>query len=100
MNPMRSRARVEKRIVYPVGREEVWAAITRPEELSRWFGMEVVSFDLRPRSLKIPSPTLLTSYWCVFPANSQPHRERVTQPRDLCVTNSTQPRITYYKSAN
>jgi len=32
----------------PVGREEVWAAITRPEELSRWFGMEVVSLDLRP----------------------------------------------------
>src|SRR5258708_31520430 len=48
MNPMRSRARVEKRVVYPVGREEVWAAITRPEELSRWFGMEVVSLDLRP----------------------------------------------------
>ena len=45
MNP---RARVEKRVVYPVGREEVWAAITRPEELSRWFGMEVVSLDLRP----------------------------------------------------
>src|SRR2546425_6401641 len=48
MNPMRSRARVEKRVVFPVGREEVWAAITRPEELSRWFGMEVVSLDLRP----------------------------------------------------
>jgi uncharacterized protein YndB with AHSA1/START domain len=45
MNP---RARVEKRVVYPVGREEVWAALTRPEELSRWFGMEVVSLDLRP----------------------------------------------------
>jgi uncharacterized protein YndB with AHSA1/START domain len=45
---MHPRSRVEKRIVYPVGREEVWAAITRPEELSRWFGMEVVSFDLRP----------------------------------------------------
>ena len=48
MDPMRSRARVEKQVVYPVGREEVWAAITRPEELSRWFGMEVVSLDLRP----------------------------------------------------
>src|SRR3982074_2249828 len=46
--PMHPRARVEKQIVYPVGREEVWAAITRPEELSRWFGMEVVSLDLRP----------------------------------------------------
>src|SRR2546430_1399507 len=48
MDPMRSRARVEKQVVYRVGREEVWAAITRPEELSRWFGMEVVSLDLRP----------------------------------------------------
>jgi uncharacterized protein YndB with AHSA1/START domain len=46
--PMHPRARVEKRVVYPVGREEVWAALTRAEELSRWFGMEVVSFDLRP----------------------------------------------------
>jgi uncharacterized protein YndB with AHSA1/START domain len=45
---MNSRARVEKRAVYPVGREEVWAAITRPGELSRWFGMEVLSLDLRP----------------------------------------------------
>src|SRR5260370_38226430 len=45
---MSPRARVEKRVVSPVGREEVWAAITRPEELSRWFGMEVVSLDLRP----------------------------------------------------
>ena len=35
MDPTRSRARVEKQVVYPVGREEVWAAITRPEELSR-----------------------------------------------------------------
>jgi uncharacterized protein YndB with AHSA1/START domain len=48
MNPTTSRARVEKRVVYPVGRDEVWAAITRPEELSRWFGMEVISLDLRP----------------------------------------------------
>src|SRR5438309_8226339 len=48
MDPMRSRARVEKQVVYPVGPEEVWAAITRPEELSGWFGMEVVSLDLRP----------------------------------------------------
>src|ERR1700730_6780016 len=46
--PMHPRARVEKRIVYPVGREEVWSALTRAEELSRWLGMEVVSFDLRP----------------------------------------------------
>src|SRR5438132_838455 len=45
---MDSRARIEKRAVYPVGRREVWAAITRPEELSRWFGSEVVALDLRP----------------------------------------------------
>jgi uncharacterized protein YndB with AHSA1/START domain len=45
---MDRRARVERQAVYPVGREEVWAAITRPQELSRWFGAEVVSLDLRP----------------------------------------------------
>jgi uncharacterized protein YndB with AHSA1/START domain len=45
---MYTRARVERKAVYPVGREEVWAAITRPQELSRWFGAEVVSLDLRP----------------------------------------------------
>jgi uncharacterized protein YndB with AHSA1/START domain len=42
------RTRIEKRAVYSVGRWEVWAALTRPEELSRWFGSEVVSLDLRP----------------------------------------------------
>ena len=45
---MYTRARVERKAVYPVGREEVWAAITRPQELSRWFGAEVVFLDLRP----------------------------------------------------
>ena len=45
---MDSKARIEKRAVYPVGRREVWAAITKPEELSRWFGSEVVALDLRP----------------------------------------------------
>lgn len=45
---MHPRARVEKRVVYPVGRAEVWAALTRPAELSRWFGAEVASLDLRP----------------------------------------------------
>jgi uncharacterized protein YndB with AHSA1/START domain len=45
---MDSKARIEKKAVYPVGRWEVWAAITKPEELSRWFGSEVVSLDLRP----------------------------------------------------
>ena len=45
---MDSKARIEKRAVYPVGRREVWAAITKPDELSRWFGSEVVALDLRP----------------------------------------------------
>jgi len=45
---MDPKARIEKRAVYPVGRREVWAAITKPEELSRWFGSEVVALDLRP----------------------------------------------------
>ncbi len=50
MNPptLNPRARVEKQVVYPVERDEVWAAITQPAELSRWFGAEVVSLDLRP----------------------------------------------------
>src|SRR5216683_5480023 len=50
MNPptLNPRARVEKQVVYPVERDEVWAAITQPAELSRWFGSEVVSLDLRP----------------------------------------------------
>lgn len=45
MNP---RAKVERRVVFPVGRPEVWSAITQPRELSRWFGADVVSLDLRP----------------------------------------------------
>ena len=45
---MDARARVEKRVVFPVGRREVWAALTRPDELSSWFGIDVVSLELRP----------------------------------------------------
>lgn len=45
---MDPRACVEKKAVYPVGLWEVWAALTKPEELSRWFGADVVSLDLRP----------------------------------------------------
>jgi len=45
---MDARTRVERTVIYPVGREEVWAALTQPAELSRWFGMEVVTLELRP----------------------------------------------------
>src|SRR6266581_2292425 len=45
---MDAKARVEKRVVFPVGRREVWAALTRPDELSSWFGIDVVSLELRP----------------------------------------------------
>jgi uncharacterized protein YndB with AHSA1/START domain len=43
---MDGRARVEKTVIYPVGRDEVWAALSQPEELSRWFGMEVLRLEL------------------------------------------------------
>jgi uncharacterized protein YndB with AHSA1/START domain len=39
---------VRREIVLPASREEVWAALTRPEELSEWFGAEV-EIDARPR---------------------------------------------------
>lgn len=45
---MDTRAKVERRVVFPVGPWEVWAALTRPEKLSEWFGEEVVTLDLRP----------------------------------------------------
>jgi uncharacterized protein YndB with AHSA1/START domain len=39
---------VQRRVVFPVGRWDLWAALTRPEELSRWFGAEVLSVEARP----------------------------------------------------
>jgi len=45
---MDARAKVERRVVFPVGAWEVWAALTRPDRLSEWFGEEVVTLDLRP----------------------------------------------------
>ena len=42
------RAKVERRVVFPVGVWEVWGALTRRDKLSEWFGEEVVSLDLRP----------------------------------------------------
>jgi uncharacterized protein YndB with AHSA1/START domain len=38
---------VQRRVVFPAGCWEVWSALTRPEELSRWFGAEVVSVEPR-----------------------------------------------------
>jgi uncharacterized protein YndB with AHSA1/START domain len=32
---------VQREVVLPAGREEVWDAITRPERLAEWFGGEV-----------------------------------------------------------
>lgn len=39
---------VERRGVFPATIDEVWAAITRPDRLSEWFGLEVVELGLRP----------------------------------------------------
>jgi uncharacterized protein YndB with AHSA1/START domain len=40
--------RVQRRVVFPAGCWEVWSALTRAEELARWFGTEVVSVEPRP----------------------------------------------------
>ena len=71
---MHTRARVEKRAVYPAGREEVWAAITRPRELSRWFGMEVVSLDLRPAGRIVFSDAGGTSHRALIEEVDKPCR--------------------------
>ena len=42
---MRDGDRVLREVVLPARREDVWAAITRPEHLSEWFGGAV---DLEP----------------------------------------------------
>ena len=39
--------RVERRIELQAGREDVWAAVTRAERLSRWFGGDA-EVELRP----------------------------------------------------
>ncbi len=38
---------IERTLVLPVSPERVWAAITEPAQLSRWFGEEAV-FELKP----------------------------------------------------
>jgi uncharacterized protein YndB with AHSA1/START domain len=39
--------RIEREMTFPARREDVWAAITEPEQLSKWFGTEA-ELDLRP----------------------------------------------------
>jgi uncharacterized protein YndB with AHSA1/START domain len=38
--------RIERQMTLPAAREEVWAAITEPEQISKWFGTET-ELDLR-----------------------------------------------------
>jgi uncharacterized protein YndB with AHSA1/START domain len=33
---------------FPVGPEELWAALTQPEQVSAWFGAEVLELEVRP----------------------------------------------------
>jgi uncharacterized protein YndB with AHSA1/START domain len=39
--------RIERRMTFEVPRAEVWAALTEPEQLGRWFGSSA-ELDLRP----------------------------------------------------
>jgi uncharacterized protein YndB with AHSA1/START domain len=39
--------RIERQMTFPAPREDVWAAITEPDQISRWFGTET-ELDLRP----------------------------------------------------
>ena len=45
---MDRRTKVERSVVLPAAPPAVWAALTSAEELSRWFGMEVLTLELRP----------------------------------------------------
>jgi uncharacterized protein YndB with AHSA1/START domain len=39
--------RIEQQMTFPVPREDVWAAITEPDQIGKWFGVEA-ELDLRP----------------------------------------------------
>lgn len=39
---------IEREVVYPVSPERVWAALTEPDQIRRWFGNEGAEIDLRP----------------------------------------------------
>lgn len=45
---MDRRSRVERKVVLQAPPPAVWAALTTAEELSRWFGLEVLTLELRP----------------------------------------------------
>jgi uncharacterized protein YndB with AHSA1/START domain len=38
----------ERSLVLPIERKELWKLLTRPEELSEWFGAEVLKLELHP----------------------------------------------------
>jgi uncharacterized protein YndB with AHSA1/START domain len=38
--------RIERQMTFPAPREDVWAAITQPEQISKWFGTQA-ELDLR-----------------------------------------------------
>lgn len=44
---MDKRSGVERSVVLPAAPAAVWAALTTAEELSRWFGLEVLTLELR-----------------------------------------------------
>ncbi|MGH2717885.1 MAG: SRPBCC domain-containing protein [Actinomycetota bacterium] len=44
---MAERMRIERKAKFPVGCWGLWAAITKPAELSRWFGAEVTKVEPR-----------------------------------------------------
>lgn len=57
---MRFEEVVRREVVLPVGRDEVWEALTDPTRLSEWFGAEV-SLEPRPRArveLRAPDGTV------------------------------------------
>jgi uncharacterized protein YndB with AHSA1/START domain len=58
------RDRVQREVVLPAGRDEVWDAITRPERLAEWFGGEV-EIDPSPRGRVVhrgPDGTVRTGF--------------------------------------
>jgi uncharacterized protein YndB with AHSA1/START domain len=45
--PVELQDRIEREMTFAAGREDVWAAITQPEQIRKWFGTEA-ELDLRP----------------------------------------------------
>lgn len=44
---MEAQDRIKRQMTFPAAREDVWAAITEPEQIAKWFGTET-ELDLRP----------------------------------------------------